>query len=251
MDKNTGDNCADLLPLPGQTFTIQGSYQFADGATQSSCGDKGESDRIYRFQTTEPLYFNVRIEENSFGFRSSSLSLLDNCGSPDTVCGAKELKNVSLAPGTHYLRTGRYINPSDYYYYYLRGELVPPLPGDTCPKARPLTFTASGTSRVATDTFDSTGLHDDGDWHCDNANNRDFVYSFTTDKVWNLTANATDAKGYGRDVSVVGKDCTKASSLGCGSALSLTKLPAGQYFLWVDGLAEDSGQVKLSVTLKP
>ncbi|HEX8825642.1 MAG TPA: hypothetical protein VF794_37380 [Archangium sp.] len=245
----TGDNCAGVLPLPGRQFTVRGSYRGADDSSKPSCNRAGSEDRVYRLDTSEPAYLRARVEDGD-GFYSSVLALADLCGGQELACDYA-LDSVLLSPGSHYLWLDRHLNTSDNPGYILRAELTAPLPGDTCAQARPLVFSTGAQGDTATDKVTAAGLHDDGNWSCGVSNGADLAYAFTTDRKLAFHASATDSTGHALPLTLVRTACTPDARVACGtSSLDVAELPAGSYFLWVDGLHENSGTVSLTASLE-
>jgi hypothetical protein len=241
-------SCADVLSLPGRRFTVRGSYRYGDDTLKLSCNRAGSQDRVYRLETSEPSYLRARVEDGD-GSNSSSLAVASLCGGQELAC-SYTLDSVLLPAGTHYLWLDRYFaysndNPG----YILRADLTAPLPGDACAQARPLVFSNGVEGGTATDKVTATGLHDDGNWSC-YSNGADLAYSFTTDRTLALRASATDSTGNTLSLNVVRAACTQDSRVSCStSPLNIAELPAGSYFLWVDGLEPDSGTVSLDASL--
>jgi hypothetical protein len=245
----SGNSCADVLPLPGRQFTVRGSYRNGDDTTKLSCNRAGSQDRVYRLETSEPSYLNARVEDGD-GFYSSSLAVSSLCGGQELAC-SYALDSVLLPAGTHYLWLDRYLNyySSENQGYILRADLTAPLPGDACAQARPLLFSNGVEGGTASEKVTAAGLHDDGNWSC-YSNGADLAYSFTTDRTLALRASATDSKGNTLSLNVVRAACTQDARVSCAtSPLNIAELPAGSYFLWVDGLEPDSGTVSLDASL--
>ncbi|WP_309894250.1 hypothetical protein [Archangium sp.] len=239
----SSDSCAEVLTLPGRQFTVRGSYSYADDTTKLSCNRAGSADVVYRLETSEPSYLRARVEDGA-GSSSSFLSVSRLCGGQESTC-SYALNSVLLAAGTHYLWLDRYLNTYDNTSFILRADLTAPLPGDACAQARPLVFS----NGVATDRVTAAGLHDDGSWSCYD-NGADLAYSFTTDRPLALRAKATDSTGNTLSLNVVRATCTQDARVACAATtLNIAELPAGSYFLWVDGLKPDSGAVSLDASL--
>jgi hypothetical protein len=244
------NSCADVLPLTGRQFTVRGSYSGADDSLKPSCGRAGGKDRVYRLETSEPAYLNARVEDAE-GVYTSVLAVSDLCGGAERACGSSGMDSGQLPPGTHYIWLDRYVQSFEGAGYILRAELTPPPPGDACPQARPLVFSNGAQGGTAADAVESAVLHDDGDWGCSGSNAADLVYAFTTDRTLKLHASATDSVGHPLALTVVRAACTPEARVACGApTLDIAELPAGNYFLWVDGFYRNSGTVKLSATLE-
>ncbi len=245
----SSNSCADVLTLPGRQFTVRGSYRNADDTLKLSCNRAGGTDRVYRLETSEPSYLDARVEDGD-GNYDSYLAVSSLCGGQELAC-SYALNSVLLPAGTHYLWIDRYLNyySSENQGYILRADLTVPLPGDACAQARPLVFSNGVAGGTATDRVTAAGLHDDGNWSCYD-NGADLAYSFTTDRPLALRASATDSTGNALSLNVVRATCTQDARVSCAtSPLNIAELPAGSYFLWVDGLKPGSGTVSLDASL--
>ncbi|MFL5351589.1 hypothetical protein [Archangium sp.] len=242
----SADSCADVLPLTGQRFTVRGTFSGADDAYRPSCDRAGGLDRVYRLETSELAYLHTSIDYDSSIF-SAAVAVSDVCGGTERACFGSKGSSSQLPPGTHYV----WVDADTSTGYLFRGELVAPPPGDACAQAKPLVFSNGAQGGTATDTVDPTPLHDD--WHqtCGGDDVMDVVYSFTTDRTLKLHASATTPAGYTRPLTLVGATCTPDAQVACGTAaLDIAALPAGSYFLWVDGLYASLGPATLTVTLE-
>ncbi len=245
-----GRSCADVLPLAGRTFTVRGTYWFSGDESQPSCNRAGGYDRIYRLETSEPSYLRTQVEDED-GFYSTVQALAPLCGGQENFCGY-QVDSTLLPAGAHYLWLDRYLNISDRPGYVLRGEFTAPAPGDACAQAQALAFSNGAQGGTAAARLEVGGLHDDGDWACGLGNGLDAAYAFTTDRPLALRARATKANGTALPLSLVRSACTQAARVACGAtSLEVAELPAGSYFLWVEGLQQDSGPVSLSASLEP
>jgi hypothetical protein len=246
------NSCADVLPLPGRRFTVRGSYTGSgDSSTPSCAGRTGGGDRVYRLETAEPAYLRARVEDED-GVYKSALAVADLCGGPERACSSR-LDSVLLPAGTHYLWLDRYVQWVESAGYTLRAELTAPLPGDACAQALPLVFSQGAQGGTAAHTVAAAGLHHDGNWACGwpNGLDADLVYSFTTDRTLTLRASASESMQRPLALSLVRAACTLESRVVCASpSLEVADLPAGSYYLWVDGIQEDSGSVSLSASLE-
>jgi hypothetical protein len=252
VDTNSraGRNCADVLPLPGRQFTVRSTYSFADDSFTPTCTQRvGGEDRVYRLETDTPAYLSARVEDAD-GIYASTLAVARLCGSRESTCQVRSTSTL-LSAGTHYLWLDRHVQSIESPGFVLRGELTAPLPGDACAQARPLVFSNGAQGGTATDSVPAAGLHDDGDWECW-SNGTDLAYSFTTDRPLAFHGTATDSLGRTLSLTLVRAACTQEARVACGApTLDVATLPAGSYFLWVDGLKEDSGSANLSASLEP
>ncbi len=250
VNSRAGKNCADVLPLPGRRFTVRSMYSTSDDSFTPACTSRtGGGDRVYRLETDRPSYLSARVEDAD-GVYGSTLSVAGFCGARENTCQSRSTSTL-LPAGTHYLWLDRYVQSVESSWFVLRGEFTDPLPGDACAQARPLVFSNGPQGGTATDSVTAAGLHDDGDWGCW-SNGTDFVYSFTTDQTLSLRATATDSLGRTLSLTLVRAACTQEARMGCGApTLDVASVPAGSYFLWVDGLKEDSGAANVTASLAP
>jgi hypothetical protein len=245
-----GRNCADVIPVPGRKFTVRGTYRDSGDEFTPRCYRAGGNDRIYRLETSEPSYLRTRVEDEE-GFYSSVQAVAPLCGGRENFC-SYQVDSTLLPTGTHYLWLDRYLNSFDGPGYILRGEFTAPVAGDACAQAHALAFSNGAQGGTATARLEVAGLHDDGDWGCGMGNGLDAAYAFTTDRPLRFRARATGTNNNALPLSLVRSDCTVATRVACGSpTLEVAELPAGSYFLWVDGFEQESGPVNLSASLDP
>jgi hypothetical protein len=250
VNSRAGRNCADVLTLPGRQFTVRSTYSSSDDSFTPACTQRvGGGDRVYRLETDRPSYLSARVEDAD-GVYDSTLSVAPFCGARENTCQLRSTATL-LPAGTHYLWVDRYVQSIESSGFVLRGEFTDPVPGDACAQARPLVFSNGAQGGTVTDSVSAAGLHDDGDWGCW-SNGTDLAYAFTTDRTLKLHAAATDSLGRTLSLTLVRAACTQEARIGCGApTLDVATVPAGSYFLWVEGLKEDSGGVNLSASLEP
>lgn len=247
---HASDNCTDVLPLTGRQFTVRGTFSGADDAFKLSCYSSSSVDRVYRLETSEPGYLHVRTEASDS--YAPAVAVSDLCGGADLSCGAGAGPGTDLgqlAPGTHYLWLERISSytPS----YLFRADFIAAPSGDACPQARPLVFSNGAQGGTATDAVEAAVLHDD--WHkpCAGSDALDVVYTFTTDRTLKFHASATDSVGFTLSLTLTGAPCASGASVACGGTpLDVAELPAGTYYLWVDGFYRSAGTLKLTATLE-
>ena len=264
-----GDSCVAPEPLQftngtlGGDVTLTRSFATAFSNTTGSCGGSHE-DRVFTFTTTVELDLQATAAPTTFGYYNTVVYLRGaSCGGAELSCvqsaaqaGPASLRVTRLPPGTYHL----FVDAEDYRAtneFQLAVSLTPPEPGERCDAPRPLVFSngpAGGTASVTSDT--SFFLHDSAGT-CGGSGADDQVYSFTTDRPLAFTATATASTGGFQPVLYLRGACDSAEQA-CGSApasggpasLNVASLPAGTWYLWVDGLAGSSGAYTLAAELR-
>lgn len=257
-----GESCANAEPLfaDGGTqddvaATLQGYAQ--DG--QGSCGGSSAPDRAYSFTTSEALNFRARL--TPAGGETGVLYLRSfGCTSGERQCRAGtaaaggalvEIPNLPLANHTLWVDSLE----ADAGSYTLSATLSLPQAGDACTAPRFLSFAPQPDGgSLATASGDTTLLF--GHTAACSGSGPDEVFSFVTAAPQVMTATVTPlASGYWPTVSVR-SSCTSSLSTACGAApgagqpasISVNTLPAGTWYLWVDGAAS-RGPYTLQVEL--
>lgn len=261
-----GASCfnTDRLVLDGGRASAEGSTAPLDGGfpqgSAGSCGGQLSGERVYRLQT--PQQGTLRATARPLGDAGQTPILYlrrSGCRGNELLCRAApaagqpaQLLAPNLPPDTWFLFVdGLTAAEGD---FALEVELLPPLPGDTCSTADAL-FPDGGAAALGGST---SGLFDDLRHGCDGAPAPDRAYAFTTTAVLSLRAAATplDA-GFRPVLSVRQGSCLSSVERVCGAApapgeraeVSLGSLPAGTWFLWVDGAQGTSGDFLLEAAL--
>ncbi|HCF60169.1 MAG TPA: hypothetical protein DFS52_19505, partial [Myxococcales bacterium] len=255
------EDCTSAQPLvfTSGTATITGDTSSASNESSGSCGSSSTQtapDLVYSFTidpSEEPM--DVRAVVTPSGW-DAIIYLTDACPAtsdlgcsdtfPDTV------KARMLPAGTYYLWIDGYSTASGP--FSLTVDLIPSPPappGDNCTDAIPLLFT-DGNVTVTGDT--STAYHDyRASCSSSSSTAPDLVYSFTIDAAeapMNLSA-VLDSPNWDAVIYLT-DTCPPTGTLQCKDTpetLSLNSLPAGDYYIWVDGYSTGTGNFTLEVDL--
>jgi hypothetical protein len=161
-----------------------------------------------------------------------------------------------LEPGIYFVFAETY--PSFSGEFQLTVEAAPVPANDVCATAHVLDVT----SRHASVGGFTGSAHDDGIASCGGAGAPDVVYQFTTTEAHMITATVRrDPKMVGfRPVLSLRSVCsspTTPGELACGedsygtAVATVGNVPAGTYFVWVDGAGGSAGDFRLDVSLSP
>ncbi len=264
------DTCAapETLTFDAQGHAeVKGSTLGAVDTTQGSCMGYG-ADVVYTFTTTQAQKVVAKVAGAPFGIEprvyvrttcdSGSSEVAKGCASAASGTNTATLTLGNLPAGTYFLwvdGTSGSAGP-----YTLTVDLGAPLPvpaNDTCSAPETLNL-SSGHAQV---TGDTTMANDDSTGSCDSwATAADLVYTFTTAEAKKLTAKLTGASGALSPVVYLRSTCDSSASEvrhGCATAvtgssdatMTVGNLPAGTYFLFVDGADTTSGAFTLTVDL--
>jgi hypothetical protein len=274
-----GDNCGAPLALAftggadGGDVKIKGDTTFLFRDSTPSCAPSNSGDAVYTFTTGRVLDLRVTVVGQQSMY--PIVFLRDTCrltplgrelGCANAFVDTAQLTVGSLSPGRYYLWVASkpYGNGGP---FDLSATLTTPVQGDTCLNPLPLPFTIAGadggvsqgvTGGTANVQGDTSYLFDNTAGSCGGSGGNDAVYQFNTALPLNLTANISQDYGwkpilYLRQTSCdAGKElaCSYASTPGGTASISVSSLPAGSYFLWVDGLGGGAGSYTLRATLQ-
>jgi hypothetical protein len=268
-----GEICTVAKPLAfsngqaGGTASDNGdtTAHFHDGAsTVAACSSTGP-DVVYTFTTSATLSLRASVSTTSSTYRPTLyLRPADCAAGTDQVCNAAALAGGTailtaqdLPAGTYYLWVDGAAGTSGP--YTLSATLDPPLPGESCASVRPLVFTGGTAGGTASTSGDTSPHFDDGIATCGVGAGNDVVYSFTTSATLDFRATLSGVSATYRPVlSLRSGTCTGATSAcaiatsaGADTTLAIGRLPAGTYFLWVDGASGTAGAYMLNASLTP
>jgi len=277
-DTNAG-SCSSPIELLFSGGRAQGVSD-TRGATDDArglCGGGGAPDNVYAFELEQPQRVSVEVEPLSQEFAPAVYVRGATC-TDATPYG--QLSCAIASPGTRTtldlprLPAGRYhlfvdgsgTAPASmagpYRFTVTLLDTVPPPPNDTCAGAATLpapmngigTVTVQGDTAAATD--DARGCGGDGP---------DLVYRLELSGPRRVAARVQPQQGSTLRPLVYVRRPGQCESqdpgdlLGCGAgasaagsaaALTLPSLPAGLYFLWVDGLQGTAGAFELTIDLQ-
>jgi hypothetical protein len=242
---------------------------------QGTCNGSG-AELVYRFTLASPGDVTITATRGSSGFANPVIYLRSSpCGSgtqlacensASTAGGTETISLLNQPAGDYFLfveGVGTAVGPTDV--TITLGGPTPSPPNDTCAGAQTLTFvndqaSATGTTVGATNgnlagavtpTCSSTARQTG--W--------DVVYQFTLTQSRDVTVTVTPTSAgyrpavYMRAQNSCGSDtqvaCAAASATGsiAPQTLQVANVPAGTWYLWVDGVADTSGTFQLDVVL--
>lgn len=254
-----GETCATAQPIAvdGSTIVTTVAGYAADGA---DCFGFQGPDRYFTFTLTQASNVNLGLSQglNSNDFWSWTLS---GPAAPAT-CGGAAAQSCgrlfwTLQPGTYYLAILGRAQNVDPLIMQLTAVPVAGSAGESCVGPAPLTFNGNRASASGT----TVGMKHDRSGTCGGSLG-DVVYSFTTTRAGALTASVATSTATFRPVVYLQQGtCTSSGNLKCSAAgvgattaqLTSANLPAGTYFLWVDGVGSGGGtggDFALDVTLQ-
>jgi hypothetical protein len=257
-----GESCGNAQPLfedGGLSETVSATLQGYAHDTGGSCGGAPSgSDRAYTFDTSETM--NLRATLTTAAGETGVLYLRSySCTSGDRGCalgaGTVQLEVPNLPIATHTLWVDSV--GADAGAFTLTATLIRPEPGDQCSAPRFLSFVANADGGMtATETGDTRNLFDNTS-ACSGNGGADEVFLFTTTAPAVVTATVMPlASNFWPTVSVR-SFCSSLSSTACSSApasgapasFTVNTLPAGIWYLWVDGAQASRGAYTLRVDL--
>lgn len=258
-----GEDCPTALPLDlshGPVKVTGPYYGFSD-QLQSSCGGTGP-DVAFTVDVHEPSDLYASVAGGNL-FSRSALVLQQGCGGRELACsreGSSGYVNLAtqVQPGTYTLWVDTLGTPLSYDEFELRAELKPPSPpGAHCFNPKPLVFSKGGAGGVATDSAAVDGMFEDDVPSCGNQwAAPDVLYSFTTTEPLRLRATVTSrTSGFRPAMSLRDGTCGSGKELKCVSnyynEIDAAWLPAGTYYLVVDGDSSSTGAYDLTAELTP
>lgn len=257
-----GEACAGAEPLfldGGTDEAVGGTLLGYASDSTASCGGAAQPDRVWRFSTTETMNLRARLspqgpEEAVLYLRSyGCLGGERACARGTAVSGGALLEVAALPQADHWLWVDS--SSPDAGAFTLTATLSPPPVGDACPAPRFLALsdgTDGGSAQVAGDT---TALF--GNTAACSGTGPDEVWSFSIAAPRVLTAAVTPLSSGFRPAVSVRSFCTSSTSAACGLSpaagapanISVSTLPAGTWYLWVDGVGATRGAYTLQVDL--
>lgn len=264
-----GDTCASAIVLPfdpvdGGVFThkvipteIADDYLTCPGFG----GGVATYDRDVAFTFTAAARFNLWADAASTS-QMPTLGIAEgqcpgtnlSCGGTSSNFNHASLSRGDLAPGTYTVWLDGLSATQSAVDVGIR--MFPVLEGDTCNNPTPLAFGPDGGYlSVSGSTRD---LYDNGEGGCGHYG-ADRVYSFTTTRTFDFRSRITSGTaGYEPAIFLEQAPCgPQFGLLQCSSTrdgagwLDLHALPAGTYFLWVNGQYPDEGDYTLEAQLTP
>jgi hypothetical protein len=243
-----GDECVDAVELtPSGSYVVSGDTSLAandySGGSSSGCPIATfGNDQFYSFTLTEKTRVTAAIDAE----HDASLRLLRGCTGDTLRCEASpaELSRV-LDPGTYVLHVdGQAQHDSGSYALALEFLTSPPLTGESCEDALPLTPTAQ--QHIAGTVL---GADDDADAHCTSTTSGDRVYTFTISDTRTVRISGTGDVGVRVDISAA---CPFADGYTCLPLAATTRsfnqtLDPGTYFVIIDAQTPGVGAYDLTL----
>jgi hypothetical protein len=257
------DTCATAQAVnfgASNTVTFRVNTALAEDDESATCSQEGAKEVVYRLTLGQPENIYVKAEAPT-GFISDPVLYLRSgeCGAGTEVdCQSRrdvtyeELLLPQLPAGEHFLFVEGYPDAAGPLDVTIRK--VPPLVNETCSTAQALTFTGG----TASFRVDLTFAQDDAQGSCNTlGTGPEAVYLFSLNQPRDVTISATAPTGSQVDpvLFVRGTDCSTEVTGGCKDTssdpeiLTLTALPAGDYFLFVESYDGMPGSVDVTVTL--
>ncbi len=257
---------ASVVTIPVDLSTATNQYK---AACNTSSG--ASNDLIFKLTLTEPKGLVVTATDTSVKSQDAVLSLITSpctalatAACVDTTNTPEVLTLDRLPAGTWYVMLENYGSDTlDNGTYDVQFELTDPAPGpanDTCSMVQALTFT-NGTTQVTGTTVgafnDTAGVP----LTCSSSSalQPEVFYSFTLTQPQNVTvlvtppatSNLSPAVAITNTCGVGGAGHQRGCATGSGATFTARALPAGTYFVVVDGNGSDTGEFTLDVTLAP
>ncbi len=270
------DTCetAELLELtPGTPTVLTGTTRGATNDTERPCQMTSRGgDVFFKFETTARHSLSVLLEDLSppaFAFQPAVVVGSDCSHFPvehPEICaagiGRVEASAGLLEPGIHFLMIDALQETrSD---FRLTLELKTPVENDSCADALPLHF--SGPELMAVVASNTAAAKDDLSLSCIDGmtgfGGKDLVYSFVVpaDRRYDFKAWLTAAPKAHLAIAVrascslgdTEEGCHAAPGPGTPVSLTVTTLPPGTHYLWVDTWGRDgAGAFELTAQLVP
>jgi hypothetical protein len=258
-----GDTCAspNTLTFSGAAANITADTSTYANDGTATCTNASGADVFFRFTNPATQNFTAAVSTQSATYRPA-VYLLDTCGAASLACSAAPSDGASAIVSHPSLPAGDYLVVVDGVLssagpFELSASLTPlgSVGGESCLDPTPLTFTGTTTqtASVSGSTTDSANNREPG---CiTTTGGRDRVYTFTTTTTRSFAATATTDGSWLPVISLTASGCESGSELACNwgmssQTISVSSLPPGTYFLWVDTTAQGNhGAYALDVQL--
>lgn len=276
-----GDYCSSPLPLDlssGLAVVTGSTAGPADGGsyrddTFGSCGGSGQ-DVFYSVQVTMPVRLTAEVSSLAQGFDPIVYlrrpgECASESGGSQLACASTSLNSQAridlprLEPGTYSLIVdGDSFSTRSSGPFQLKVQtttaLVPPT-NDDCSNPTVINQPAGGVGIVTVSGDTSTALSDATSGACGGAA-PDVVYALHLTSNRKVIARVTPTSGSWTPVVYVRSAgncasgdassllaCNRANQAGGSTAVTVANLPAGDSYLWVDGIGSGAGAFSLSV----
>jgi hypothetical protein len=277
-DTSSAESCAapTALVFSGGRALLTGDTRGHTDDSKGQCGGGGAPDNVYTFTLSTPQRVSVLLEPLSGLFAPAlyvrGQSCTDTSAAAQIWCGAAPsgqpiaVELPRLMPGQYHLFVDGAGSTADTFEGPFRLtvtllDAVPAPTNDVCSTALPLLLPANGVGVVSVQG-DTSGASPDA-LGCGGTGN-DLVYTLQLTAPRRVAARVTPLAGSTLRPSVYLRQVNRCDSealadqLGCaiaptaGAVASLTapSLPAGLYYLWVDGAQGTAGAFDLTVELQ-
>lgn len=241
------DTCDDPLDVSaGGSFVLNTDGTSPDYSLSCSAGTFGARDMVAVFTLAERQSVTIEAEGD---FLSVPMSLRTTCpdGGSELTCESALLRRRSLEPGTYFLVLSARLTTE----IVLDVEFGPPIDpptNDTC--ASPVDVSAGGTFMGS-----FVEVADDLASECSVGSAPDLVYELTTTEEQDLVISATSPTGGNLSYSVRTACDDDATQVRCAYGSPATgrihQLPAGTYYIIVEGSASRDDDFTLDVQVLP
>ncbi len=251
-----GETCdsAEPLTVSNGVALASGNLALATDNYPATCGTNG-GDAVYSLSLAAAQHVKISLD----GFPGSSVSLVPASGCA-TASGAYCAAAVTVGVSTTAV-LDRYALPAGDWDVVVDGgsevaggfsfeldlsDPIYPPPNDTCRSAIDLAATQTGDTGGGTDDYSPT---------CgaagQSAPDEVFHLSLATDSEVKLALSAD----FDAALAITGGPCGTGASLGCqngpDASLDLPDVPAGDYYVWVDGYSTGAGTFTLTSSTGP
>lgn len=266
----TNETCATPLPMPVDGGSVSVDLSGAGDDLAASCNTAANSrDVVYQFTLTAPSDVTAIVSAGDGGadpvvsVRGSPCSAGADAGNElacvDTLKPSERVSLRGLGAGTYYLVVEGYGEQGSGP-VTVTGTVTPPVPyppNDLCAAARVIDFSAAASSTFTVDTSDGRSDYE-GTCAPNGTGGRDVVYTFTLTAPKFLTVTTETAAGDEVDpvVYLRSGSCETGPQLDCqddflAPELIQRSLPAGTYFLFIDGYGPSgSGPTRVTVSVQ-
>jgi hypothetical protein len=266
-----GDTCTDAQPLAfsGGSASASGDttgYTDTVNTTTATCSSLTGGDMFFTFSNPTTQNFTVTVTPQSSTHRPA-VYLRSTCTGSTLSCATAPSTGSAVTLSYPNLPAGNYVLVVDGASgsagpFSLSAQLSSATgggSGDTCSSPIALTF-SGGTTKTASasgTTFGATNAHFPTSCVSSSGSGKDRVYVFTTTAPGNFSATVTPSPGWDVGIHLRTSPCASGSLLVCkddsasgSETISYSSLPAGTYYLWIEGYDPSAeGDYSLSATL--
>lgn len=265
VSSSGGDTCSapGTLDLTSGSVTVNGDLSAANHDITGSCGGSGR-DVVYRFTLASPKDVTVTVSAVTGGMRPVAYLSTACDGTGQLACDGGSSASASfirngLAAGTYFLWVDSTAGfAQGQFTLTITAAEPPPVPGDTCANAIPITFNAQGNATI-TGTLNGAKADYIGPT-CTNSTGPEVVYRFTTQYAGPFSASVISHGGSFRPTLGLWRSCPAttytdeprcqtATSSSSSAGLTYSSMPAGTWYLVVDSATAATGDFDLQVSI--